>query len=45
MKGWYECDYCGQLKEHPLMDAAEDELKDNNEREFSQEELDAGLEW
>ena len=25
VKGWYDCDYCGQLKEHPLMDTAEDE--------------------
>lgn len=30
VKGWYDCDYCGQLKEHPLMDTAtpaEDEPK------------------
>jgi len=28
VKGWYDCDSCGQLKEHPLMDTANTEPED-----------------
>ena len=28
VKGWYDCDSCGQLKEHPLMDTSHTEPAD-----------------